>query len=136
MIIQKTITLSPMPRGFHLITRQVEQAFDSLPETGLMHVLIQHTSAGLTLNENADYSVRDDFERFISHLVPENHPLYTHVFEGADDMPAHLKASLMGNSVTIPITRGRLNLGTWQGIYLCEFRNRGGSRRLVATVTS
>jgi secondary thiamine-phosphate synthase enzyme len=114
----------------------VEEAAGELPETGIMHVLIQHTSAGLTLNENADPSVRYDFETFLNHLVPESHPLYSHVFEGADDMPAHLKASLIGNSVLIPVTSGRLNLGTWQGIYLCEFRNQGGSRRLVITITS
>lgn len=136
MVTQKHITLAPMPRGYHLITRTVLGALDQLPEAGLLHVLIQHTSAGLTLNENADPSVRDDFETFINYLVPENHPLYSHVFEGADDMPAHLKASLMGSSVTIPITHGRLNLGTWQGIYLCEFRNHGGSRRLLLTITS
>jgi secondary thiamine-phosphate synthase enzyme len=129
------MTLSPHPRGFHLITRQVLEAAQPLPETGLMHVLIQHTSAGLTLNENADPSVRDDFESFLNDLVPENHPLYSHTYEGADDMPAHLKASLIGHSVTIPISRGKLNLGTWQGIYLCEFRNHGGSRRLVITIT-
>jgi secondary thiamine-phosphate synthase enzyme len=114
----------------------VEEAAGELPDTGIMHVLIQHTSAGLTLNENADPSVRDDFETFLNHLVPENHPLYTHTLEGADDMPAHLKASLIGNSVTVPITHGRLNLGTWQGIYLCELRNHGGARRLVITITS
>lgn len=136
MLTQKRILLSPVPRGYHLITRQVVDALDPLPETGLMHVLIQHTSAGLTLNENADPSVRDDFETFINHLIPENHPLYSHVFEGADDMPAHLKASLIGNSVTIPITHGKLNLGTWQGIYLCEFRNHGGARRILVTITS
>lgn len=136
MVIQKTVTLSPMRRGFHLITRKVLEAAGELPEAGVMHVLIQHTSAGLTLNENADPSVRDDFEAFLNHLVPENHPLYSHIFEGSDDMPAHLKASIIGSSVTIPITSGRLNLGTWQGIYLCEFRNRGGSRRLVITITS
>ena len=136
MVIQKSITLSPVSRGFHLITRNVLEATGELPQTGLMHVLIQHTSAGLTLNENADPSVRDDFESFLNHLIPENHPAYSHIFEGADDMPAHLKASIIGTSVTIPITNGRLNLGTWQGIYLCEFRNHGGSRRLVITVTS
>jgi len=136
MTIQKNLTLSPYPRGFHLITTQVEQAAGNLPETGILHVLIQHTSAGLTLNENADPSVRQDFEVFMNHLIPENHPLYSHIYEGADDMPAHLKASLIGSSVTIPITNGRLNLGTWQGIYLCEFRDRGGSRRLVITITS
>jgi len=134
--IQKILHLPPYPRGFHLITHLVEEAAGELPDTGIMHVLIQHTSAGLTLNENADPSVRDDFESFLNHLVPENHPLYSHILEGADDMPAHLKASLVGNSVQIPITNGRLNLGTWQGIYLCEFRNRGGARRLVITITS
>lgn len=136
MVIQKSITLPPMPRGYHLITGRIVEAVSPLPETGLIHALIQHTSAGLTLNENADPSVREDFSSFMDHLVPERHPLYTHVFEGDDDMPAHLKASLIGNSVTIPITRGRLNLGTWQGIYLCEFRRHGGSRRIVVTVTS
>ena len=136
MVTQKHITLPPMPRGYHLITGKILDAVDNLPDAGLMHVLIQHTSAGLTLNENADPSVRHDFESFINHLIPENHPLYSHIYEGADDMPAHLKASLIGNSVTIPITGGRLNLGTWQGIYLCEFRKHGGSRRLVITVTS
>jgi secondary thiamine-phosphate synthase enzyme len=136
MVSQNSVSLSPYPRGYHLITHEVMQAADELPEAGIMHVMIQHTSAGLTLNENADPSVRDDFETFINHLIPDNHPLYSHIYEGADDMPAHLKASLIGNSVTIPITNGRLNLGTWQGIYLCEFRNRGGSRRLVITITS
>ncbi len=136
MVNQKSITLTPMPRGFHLITGKIVDAMGELPQTGIMHVLIQHTSAGLTLNENADPSVRLDFEAFMNHLIPENHPLYSHIYEGADDMPAHLKASIIGSSVTIPITGGRLNLGTWQGIYLCEFRNHGGSRRLVITITS
>jgi len=136
MTIQKIFTLSPHPRGFHLITRMVEEAAGELPDTGIMHVLIQHTSAGITLNENADPSVRHDFESFLNHMVPENHPLYSHIYEGADDMPAHLKASLIGSSVTVPITRGRLNLGTWQGIYLCEFRKNGGPRTLVITITS
>jgi secondary thiamine-phosphate synthase enzyme len=134
MVTQKSISLSPMPRGYHLITGKILDAVDNLPDAGLMHVLIQHTSAGLTLNENADPSVRHDFESFINHLIPENHPLYSHIYEGADDMPAHLKASLIGSSVTIPITGGRLNLGTWQGIYLCEFRNHGGSRKIVITI--
>jgi secondary thiamine-phosphate synthase enzyme len=136
MTRQQTITLPPYPRGFHLITPLVAEAAGKLPDAGVMHILIQHTSAGLTLNENADPSVRHDFESFMNHLVPENHPLYSHVFEGADDMPAHLKASLIGSSVSIPITSGRLNLGTWQGIYLCEFRDHGGSRRLVITINS
>lgn len=136
MIIQKSINLPVMPRGFHLVTHHIVNNLEELPDSGLLHILIQHTSAGLTLNENADPSVRDDFESFMNHLVPENHPLYSHIFEGSDDMPAHLKASLIGSSVTIPITNGHLNLGTWQGIYLCEFRNHGGSRRLVVTITS
>ncbi len=136
MVTQTTLTLSPYPRGFHLITRQVLEAAGILPKAGLMHVMIQHTSAGLTINENADPSVRYDFESFMNALIPENHPLYSHIDEGADDMPAHLKASLIGHSVTIPITHGKLNLGTWQGIYLGEFRDHGGSRRLFITVTS
>lgn len=136
MTTQLTLLLPPHPRGFHLITRSVEEAAGELPNAGIMHVQIQHTSAGLTLNENADASVRYDFEAFMNHLVPENHPLYSHIYEGADDMPAHLKASLIGSSVSIPITDGRLNLGTWQGIYLCEFRNHGGTRRLVITIIS
>ena len=136
MITQKSIVLSPMPRGFHLITNRILEATGELPQQGIMHVLIQHTSAGLTLNENADPSVRDDFESFLNHLIPENHPLYSHIFEGSDDMPAHLKASLLGSSVSIPITNSRLNLGTWQGVYLGEFRNHGGPRRLLITMTS
>ena len=134
MIWQKEITLPPFKRGFHLITRLVAGHLPVLPETGLLNILIQHTSAAITLNENADPTVREDFERFMNVLVPENHPLYEHTDEGPDDMPAHLKASLIGSTLTIPITHGRLNLGTWQGIYLCEFRNNGGSRRLVLTV--
>ena len=136
MITQKSIILSPMPRGFHLITNRILEATGELPQQGIMHVLIQHTSAGLSLNENADPSVRDDFESFLNHLIPENHPLYSHIFEGSDDMPAHLKASLLGSSVSIPITNGRLNLGTWQGVYLGEFRDHGGSRSLLVTITS
>ena len=136
MVTQLTISLSPMPRGYHLITRQIVDALAPLPQTGILHLFLQHTSAAITINENADPSVRDDFESFINHLVPENHPLYSHIYEGADDMPAHLKVSLIGNSVTIPITNGRLHLGTWQGIYLCEFRDHGGSRRVVLSVYS
>lgn len=133
---QKEITLKPRPRGFHLITRDV---VDQLPELhrvrlGLMHVFIKHSSASLTINENADPTVRADFESFFSRLVPENEPYYQHTLEGSDDMPAHLKASLFGSNVSIPITEGQLNLGTWQGIYLCEHRNHGGPRRLVITI--
>ena len=134
MIIQRTITLQPFPRGFHLITSAIAQEMKDINGTGLLHLFIQHTSAGLTLNENADPSVRHDFRTFTDDLIPENHPTYTHVFEGSDDMPAHLKSSIIGNSVSIPISGGKLKLGTWQGIYLCEFRNHGGSRRLIATI--
>ncbi|MFC2098284.1 secondary thiamine-phosphate synthase enzyme YjbQ [Bacteroidota bacterium] len=136
MIQQKEISLPPFPRGFHLITRLIEQELHELPDKGMLNILIKHTSAGITLNENADPSVREDFESFISRLVPENQPYYVHTLEGSDDMPAHIKSSLFGASISIPITKGRLNLGTWQGIYLCEFRNHGGRRRLVLTVYS
>jgi secondary thiamine-phosphate synthase enzyme len=136
MIRQKEISLPSFPRGFHLITRLIEQELPELPEKGLLNILLRHTSAGITLNENADPTVRDDFESFISRMVPENQPYYIHTLEGADDMPAHIKSSIFGTSLTIPVTRGRLNLGTWQGIYLCEFRNNGGRRKLVLTVYS
>ena len=136
MIKQTEIRLPEFRRGFHLITHLVTRELTDLPQTGLLHILIKHTSAGITINENADPSVRDDFESFFNKLIPENHPLYTHTLEGSDDMPAHLKASLMGAELTVPITNGRLNLGTWQGIYLGEFRNQGGSRKLVLTVFS
>lgn len=134
MIFQKEIRLNPYPRGYHLITGEIDRNLPDLPQTGLLNIHIKHTSAGITLNENADPSVRTDFENFINKLIPENHPVYVHTMEGPDDMPAHLKSSLFGQSLNIPITNGRLNLGTWQGVYLCEFRNRGGSRRLVLTV--
>jgi len=134
MITQKNIVLPSMPRGYHLITRYITSELENLPERGLLHIFMQHTSAGLTLNENADPSVRVDFESFLNQMIPENHPSYTHIMEGSDDMPAHLKSSLIGNDITIPITNGKLNLGTWQGIYLCEFRNYGASRRLVLTI--
>ena len=136
MVQQHEITLPRFPRGFHLITNYVGKELKNLPESGLLHILIKHTSAGLTLNENADPSVRDDFESFMNKLIPENHPVYTHILEGSDDMPAHIKSSLIGAELTIPISNHRLNLGTWQGIYLCEFRNYGGSRKLVLTVLS
>ena len=136
MIQQKEISLPPFPRGFHLITRFIEQELHELPDQGMLNILIKHTSAGITLNENADPGVREDFESFISRLVPENQPYYVHTLEGSDDMPAHIKSSLLGASITVPITRGQLNLGTWQGIYLCEFRNHGGRRRLVLTIYS
>ena len=136
MIKQFEIKLPAYPKGFHLITQIVADRLSVLPDTGLVHILLKHTSAGITLNENADPSVRVDFESFINKLIPENDPVYTHVFEGADDMPAHLKSSIIGQSIMIPVTNGSLNLGTWQGIYLCEFRNHGGPRRLIITIYS
>ncbi|WP_447529336.1 MULTISPECIES: secondary thiamine-phosphate synthase enzyme YjbQ [unclassified Vreelandella] len=133
---QKEISLEPRARGFHLITDEVSKALSAMArvEVGLLHVFIKHTSASLTINENADPTVRADFESYFNKAVPENAPFYQHVFEGSDDMPAHLKGSLLGASVQIPVTRGRLNVGTWQGIYLCEHRNHGGSRQLVITL--
>lgn len=133
---QYAVTLAPRARGCHLVTREVEEAIPDLREVraGLAHVFIQHTSAGLTLNENADPTVRGDFERWFDQAVPEGAPWWRHTLEGPDDMPAHIKASLMGASVTIPVTDGRFNLGTWQGLYLCEHRDRGGPRRLLVTV--
>ncbi len=136
MIKQYFITLPSFRRGYHLITNDILSQIDELPETGLMNIFIKHTSAGLTINENADPSVRVDFESSMNHIAPENASYYTHTFEGDDDMPAHLKSSLLGVSLTIPITNRRLNLGTWQGIYLCEFRNNGGRRRIVVTIYS
>jgi len=133
--MQTTITLPPFKRGFHIITNFIEEAM-TLPATGVLHVFIQHTSAGLTINENADPTVLSDFEASFNHIVQEDEPFYRHIYEGSDDMPAHIKSSMVGSSVSVPITNGKLNLGTWQGIYLCEFRNRGGSRSLVLTVLS
>jgi len=130
--IQKEIQLKPKKRGFHLITDEIISQFSDL-KNGLLHVFIKHTSAGLTINENADSTVRGDFERHINEMVPENRDYYRHTLEGPDDMPAHIKASLFGASVQTPITDGKLNLGTWQGIYLCEHRNSGGARKLVLT---
>ncbi|MBD2755103.1 secondary thiamine-phosphate synthase enzyme YjbQ [Spirosoma validum] len=133
--IQQTLRLPAYARGFHLITRTIEREFADLQQirVGILHVFIQHTSASLTINENADPTVRGDFERFFNKTAPENEPYYQHDYEGSDDMPAHLKAAMLGNSVMIPITNGRLNLGTWQGIYLGEHRNDGGRRTLVLT---
>jgi len=134
MIQQIDISLPAFSRGYHLIDDLILQQLPRLPKTGIFHLFIKHTSAGLTINENADPSVRVDFESIFNKIVPENEPYLTHTLEGSDDMPAHIKSSLVGSSVTIPITNGRLNLGTWQGIYLCEFRNHGGSRVVVVTV--
>ena len=136
MIQQLNITLPSFKRGYHLITDLIEQQLPPLPDKGLVHILIQHTSAAISLNENANPSVRYDFETFMNKLVPENDATFTHVLEGSDDMPAHIKSSLIGACLAIPITNHRLNLGTWQGIYLCEFRNSGGRRKLVVTVMS
>lgn len=136
MWMQKTLQLQARNRGFHLITREI---LDAVPEiskvkVGLAHVFIQHTSASLSLNENADPTVRVDFETVFNHLVPEGRSDYLHNDEGPDDLPAHIKSSLLGASVSIPIQNGQLNMGTWQGIYLCEHRNYGGSRRVVVTI--
>lgn len=134
MIQQTTFSLRARSRGFHLVTEEVLRQLPALPQTGLLNLFIQHTSAALSINENADPDVRTDMESIFNHLVKEREPYYEHTFEGADDMPAHAKSSIIGPSLTIPISGGRLNLGTWQGIYLCEFRNYGGSRRVVATI--
>jgi len=136
MIQQKEITLPAFRRGYHLITKLIEENLTELPAAGLLHILVKHTSAGITLNENADPTVRTDFDGFMNKMIPENDPVYLHNDEGSDDMPAHLKSSVIGAEITIPITRNRLNLGIWQGIYFCEFRNFGGSRKLVLTIFS
>ncbi len=134
MIQQYEITLPEYARGFHLITDEVLKSLEDLPKTGILHLFIHHTSAGLTINENADPTVREDFANSFDQLIKEREPFYKHTIEGDDDMPAHIKASLVGFSITIPITDHRLNLGVWQGIYLCEFRNQGGKRNLIATI--
>lgn len=134
--VQKQIVLQPRSRGFHLITDEIRAQLPELAEfeVGLVHVFIQHTSASLALNENADPTVRGDLARHFDELAPENAPHYQHTIEGPDDMPAHIKAVLTGSSVTVPVRQGRLALGTWQGIYLCEHRNRGGRRKIVVTL--
>src|SRR5437660_5109945 len=136
MWVQRPITLEPRGRGFHLVTDEILGAVPELSElsTGILHLLIQHTSASLALNENASPDVRRDFETWTNEAVPERASYWTHTLEGPDDMPAHVKAALLGPSLTLPVARGRLALGTWQGIYLCEHRDRGGSRSVVATV--
>ena len=132
---QKQIKLQSFPRGFHLITDEVVNSIPEIDQIniGQLHLFIKHTSASLTINENADATVRSDFESHFNNMVPENAPYYRHTFEGSDDMPAHLKSSLLGASVQMPITKGKLNLGIWQGIYLCEHRNHGGVRSIVIT---
>lgn len=133
---QKQIQLNARERGFHLVTEEILRQVPELAtiHIGLMNIFIQHTSASLTINENADYTVREDFESFFNKAVPENEPYYKHDYEGSDDMPAHLKSSLLGASLTIPVANGQLNMGTWQGIYLCEHRNYGGKRKLIITL--
>jgi secondary thiamine-phosphate synthase enzyme len=136
MWVQREISFEPRRRGFHLITREIVDALPELSDVtiGLLHLLIQHTSASLTLNENASPDVRRDFESYFDAAVPEDAPYWTHTDEGDDDMPAHVKTSLLGPSLMLPIAQGRLALGTWQGVYLCEHRNRGGSRSVMATI--
>jgi len=135
MIQQIEFRLTAKHRGCHLITREIlENLPKPLPKVGLLNLFVRHTSCALSINENADPDVRSDMEKIMNHIVKENEPYYDHVLEGADDMPAHAKSSLFGVSLTVPITNGRLNLGTWQGIYLCEFRDYGGSRSVVATI--
>jgi len=136
MIYQKEIKLPQFKRGFHLIDKYILNELKNLPKNGLLNIFIKHSSAAISINENADPSVRVDFENIYNKLVPENESYYTHTFEGDDDMPAHVKTTLTGNSLTIPVTDGTLNLGLWQGIYLCEFRNTGGNRNIVLTVYS
>lgn len=134
MVKQVEFKLKPQPRGCHLITHEILSQLPALPQTGLLNLFIKHTSAGLCINENADPDVQTDLAHILDHIVPERQPYFRHTFEGDDDMLAHAKSALTGNSLTIPISRSRLNLGTWQGVYLCEFRNHGGARHIVATI--
>ena len=136
MITQTEFSIRARNRGFHLITDEIERNLPNLPETGLLHLFLKHTSAALTINENADPDVQTDMGRIFDRLVRERESYYEHTLEGDDDMPAHAKSTLTGVSLSIPITHGRLNMGIWQGIYLCEFRNKGGNRKLVATIIS
>ncbi len=134
MIKQTEFTLKPRTRGFHLISNEIISQLPQLPKNGLLNLFVKHTSCGLCINENADPDVRTDMEGIFNHIVPENQPYFCHALEGSDDMPAHAKSVISGVSLSIPITDGRLNLGTWQGIYLCEYRSHGGPRRIVATI--
>lgn len=134
MIKQTEFTLKPRTRGFHLISNEIISQLPQLPKNGLLNLFVKHTSCGLCINENADPDVRTDMESIFNHIVPENQPYFCHILEGSDDMPAHAKSVISGVSLSIPITDGRLNLGTWQGIYLCEYRSHGGPRRIVATI--
>ena len=134
MIIQQEFTLPAYKRGFHLVTEEILRNLPPLPQIGLLHLFIKHTSAALSINENADSDVRTDMEAIFNRLIKEREPYYRHTYEGDDDMPAHAKSTMIGASLTIPISNGRLNMGIWQGIYLCEFRNQGGKRKIVATI--
>ena len=136
MIEQKSIAIPSKSRGFHLVTREILSQLGKLPEKGLLNLFLKHTSAGLCINENADPSVRHDLNQVFDRLVPEDEPYYTHTMEGSDDMPAHAKTILTGNSLSIPIRNSRLDLGTWQGIYFCEFRDHAGNRKILATIYS
>ena len=134
MATQRLILLSSKPRGCHLVTQEITRQLKQLPQCGVLHLFIQHTSCALSINENADPSVRTDMESILNQIVPESQSFYTHTLEGDDDMPAHVKSALFGVSLHLPITNGQLNLGTWQGIYFCEFRNHGGPRNIIATI--
>ena len=136
MVKHVQFSLPAFPRGYHLVTDLVIREIKSMPQDGLFHLFIKHTSAAICINENADHTVRTDFEKIFNMIVPENLPFLDHDFEGPDDMPAHIKAAMIGTSLSIPIVEGRLDLGTWQGIYLCEFRNRGGARKFTASIYS
>ncbi|MCD8179139.1 MAG: secondary thiamine-phosphate synthase enzyme YjbQ [Tannerellaceae bacterium] len=136
MVQQYEFSLKEYSYGFHLVTEEVLRNIPSLPKEGVLNLFIKHTSAGITINENADSTVLSDFRSFFRDWIPENYPKFEHTYEGTDDMPAHIKASVIGQSLTIPITNGRLNMGTWQGIYLGEFRYSGGRRRFVAIIIS
>lgn len=136
MVQQIELTLPPFSRGFHLITSRILNELPPLPQAGMLNLFIKHTSCALAINENADPSVRDDLRHIYNRLIPESDPAYRHTLEGKDDMPSHAKCIITGVSLNIPVTNGALNLGTWQGIYLCEFRDYGGSRKLVATIIS
>jgi secondary thiamine-phosphate synthase enzyme len=134
MIKQIELTLPAYKRGYHIITNLIKAELKDLPKNGLVNLFIKHTSAAITINENADPTVPEDFERFMNKLIPDGDPIYKHTMEGPDDMAAHIKSSNIGQSLTIPITNNKINLGIWQGIYLCEFRNQGGNRKLVITI--
>jgi len=136
MVEQIEIQLPLYPRGFHLVTDEIVRNLPKLPEKGILNIFIKHTSAAIAINENADSTVRSDFEAFFNKFIPESTTWFAHNSEGSDDMPAHLKTSIIGQTITIPITNGKLNLGIWQGVYLCEFRNHGGNRRIVVTMVS